>query len=364
MDPQELLEKAKSGELRPEVMLNEWFRARQGMAPGSRRVYRAAVKKFFDINLPDLDFRWNRVEVGRMRKVETDRIPTKDVLLRMMNVGTIKARVVVSVLTSSGVRRGTLSQLKIKDLDLDRYPDVGVIRVPSELNKARISYVTFISPQAKKLTKEYLDVRRRRGHEIGPESMLIEHSERGVSPDAVGALWNKLLKRTGEDEKGRLYRVLRLHTARKYFATMLSAAGVDPSARERMLGHFAGFRDPNLAQDGAYYRPYEEQLLDEYRKAVTKLTIAEEVGTEEFRKKQAMDALKMLGYPEEKLKKVENLLAKARSLDDVLDEVRKLTSSDQKIVDQSELDEYLATGWEPVMRLENKKIVIKRSAGI
>jgi site-specific recombinase XerC len=368
MTPAQLIEGTSSGKFRPDLATGEWLMSKRSLAPGTRRVYRAAVKKFFDVCLPDLEFRWNKVQVGRMRVLEVDRAPTKNELLRMMMAAGLKSKVLLTFLTSSGVRRGTLAGLKLKHLDLETYPDVGVVRVPAELNKARIPYVTFISSQCRAVLKEYLRVReqgvRKSPEVLTPDSPVIAIAGRPVKPKSVSELWVAMVDRAGLGEKPRRYRTLRTHTARKYFATMLSIAGVHPSTRERLMGHFSGYANPALSMDSNYFRPDEEQLLDAYRAAMPKLIIAEEVGTEEFRKKQAMDALKMLGYPEEKLKKVENLLAKARSLDDVLDEVRKMTSSDQKIVDQSELDEYLATGWEPVMRLENKKIVIKRSAGI
>jgi hypothetical protein len=65
---------------------------------------------------------------------------------------------------------------------------------------------------------------------------------------------------------------LRPHTAGRYFA------------RERMLSHFSGFSDANLALDSACYRPLEEALLTEYRKAIPALTISEDVQTKSLAK--------------------------------------------------------------------------------
>jgi len=43
------------------------------------------------------------------------------------------------------------------------------------------------------------------------------------------------------------------------------------------------------------------------------------------------------------------------------DEIRKLTSTEYKIVTEDELDEYLKDGWEPVNNLRDNRVVVKRS---
>jgi hypothetical protein len=60
-----------------------------------------------------------------------------------------------------------------------------------------------------------------------------------------------------------------LHGFRKFFTTQLVNSKVNPEIREMLLGHKIGLAS-------AYYRPTEEEMLDEYMKAANNLTINEE----------------------------------------------------------------------------------------
>ena len=369
MGPDELLEAVRSGSVRPEEAANDWFRSAKHLAPGTRRTYLAAVKKFLEVCLPDMEFRWKRVELGKKRVVELDRAPTKEELMQMTDRPGAKGALIAKLLTSSGVRIGTLAGLRLKHLDLDHYPDVAVVRVPSELNKSRIPYTTFITPQAKRSLKAYLSTREKNGERLGPESPVLIRSTRPLGPvssKTIGRAWDRMVDRVGLGQKSRRHRLLRPHSARKYFATALTRAGVSPSARERMLGHFGGFSDPNLALDSAYYRPIEEELLAEYRKAIQTLSISEEVQTESFAKKQIMNVVEIYGkdLPPEKLREMKNILTKSKTVEDAIPELRRLMTPNMKTVRESEIDEWLAQGWEPVERLSGRRIVIRKTSVI
>ena len=56
------------------------------------------------------------------------------------------------------------------------------------------------------------------------------------------------------------------HGFRKFFTTELINAKVNPEIREMLLGHSIGLA-------GAYYKPTEDEMLDEYMKSVDNLTI-------------------------------------------------------------------------------------------
>ena len=56
------------------------------------------------------------------------------------------------------------------------------------------------------------------------------------------------------------------HGFRKFFTTQLINAKVNPEIREMLLGHSIGLA-------GAYYKPTEDEMLEEYMKGVDNLTI-------------------------------------------------------------------------------------------
>lgn len=64
-------------------------------------------------------------------------------------------------------------------------------------------------------------------------------------------------------------KVALFHGLRKYVTTQFINSKLDPEKREMLLGHKIGLT-------GAYYRPSEDDLLQEYLKAVNNLTISEE----------------------------------------------------------------------------------------
>jgi len=61
---------------------------------------------------------------------------------------------------------------------------------------------------------------------------------------------------------------------------------------------------------------------------------------------------------------MENILTKSKTVEDAIPELRRLMTPNMKTVRESEIDEYLAQGWEPVERLSGRRIVIRKSSVI
>jgi integrase len=300
-DPDRLIKKLANRKLALEKLLNSWLDRldKEGVSPRTQKLYFYSVKKFADVNLPDEPFNWKKVELPRSWGVEEDRVPTKDELRLLMDHGNLLDRVIIALMSSSGIRENTLVNLTLGNLDLESYQDIGVIRVKPEATKERVSYLTFISPEARELLKQYLDLRSRRGESMKPETPLIaKHEikevdkkatkkllEEGwwvakqegdslilrraikISEAALRSRWRRLLESADLAEKKRKFYSLRLHTLRKYFRTRLEAANVPRGLIERMMGH-----KPYL--DQAYLKPSEEELAERYRVGLPVLAIS------------------------------------------------------------------------------------------
>jgi integrase len=303
-DPDGLIRKLANGKLALEKLLNSWLDRldKEGVSPRTQKLYFYSVKKFADVNLPDEPFNWKKVELPRSWGVEEDRVPTKDELGILMDHGNLLDRVVIAVMSSSGIRENTLVNLTLGDLDLESYQDMGVVRVRPEAAKERVTYLTFVSLEAKVLLKRYLDLRFRKGEPMKPEIPLIAKyevkrsdkkaakklTEEGwwisgeadgsvilkkairISEAALRSRWRRLLKSANLAEKKRKFHSLRLHTLRKYFRTRLEAANVPTGFIEIMMGH-----KPYL--DQSYLKPSEEELAEKYRLALPELAISEVV---------------------------------------------------------------------------------------
>jgi len=269
----------------------------------------------------------------------------------------LKDRAIVLLAVSSGLRVGTLAEIRVEDVDFDTFEDVALIRVQAEIAKERIKYVTFTTPEAKKVLKQYLDSRRRRGDKLSSESTVFNCGVR-----AIGMKWIRLLKKAGETEKGRTFYKLHFHTLRKYFRTNLELAGISKSFRERLLGHRGEYLDES------YFKPQIQALLNEYMKAIPQLTILEPIGEyEEIRKRQLLDTARLLGFGEERLKRLEEVLARAKNVDEAIEEFKKLQEepgdpskrNNVKIVNgEKELIQHLENGWSLVKELNHHRYLV------
>jgi predicted transcriptional regulator len=94
------------------------------------------------------------------------------------------------------------------------------------------------------------------------------------------------------------------HSLRKYFKTRCELAGVKPINIENLMGHSTGISD-------AYYRPNENELLDDYLKSIDSLTV------DDTRKlKIEVESLKAdISELEQKNKRIEELEKKQRQFE-------------------------------------------------
>lgn len=353
--------------------LNSWLDKldQDNRSPQTQNVYFAAVKKFVQVVLPDLEFKWKRVDLPTVYRVEEDRIPTKEELRTLMYHGGLKDEMIITFAASSGVRENTLVSLTFGDVDLETYEDIGVVKVKPLATKGRVQYVTCITPEAKKFLQQYFRYRERHGERIDSNSFIIGNPP--MSAMGLRQRWERLLKKSGKDERSRIFHMLRMHTLRKFFRTSMELAGVSKSFTEKMMGH-KGYLDQ------AYFKPAVEQIVNEYRKAIPNLTVMEEVKYEQLRKRQALDTLKLLGFDEEKLKRVEEILTRAKNMDDAMEKIRRLKDQEftgnsdngsyvnnngyrAKVVSEAELLAHVEAGWDVVKELSNGKFIVRKQNG-
>jgi integrase len=151
----------------------------------------------------------------------------------------------IAILTSSGLRIGTLASLTLGYIALEEeIPRITVRRKPGRKVSRKLgAFATFISPEAKKLLEQYLKYRRDLGEEVTERSQIItsemqEELGKVMRPIYLSQHWGRLLKRVSLDDKnGGPWYEIRLHTLRKYFETMCINAGVKTAYREFWLGH-------------------------------------------------------------------------------------------------------------------------------
>ncbi|MCJ7762751.1 site-specific integrase [Candidatus Bathyarchaeota archaeon] len=299
-----------------------------GKSHSTVRSHAFGVKKWFELNGVKVD--WAKIEMPTGTETrEEDRAPTKEDLKTLLNhASSSRDRAVIFIASSSGLRIGTLLSLKVGDIDFS-YPDVASLTVERKrgrkfgTKRARSSgkfFATFITPEAKDAVKQYLAEREASGEKLTPESPLIADSyHKGEFQRVEGyeRVWARLLRRAGLGEKSQSWYKLHIHTLRKYFRS--NCIGVDASYRERWMGH------KGLYLDASYFKAEENLHLNEYRKAVPYLTIYA-VPTEEKKLKTEMllNFAKLQGYGDEQLRRLEDILARAKDMDEAITEFRRL----------------------------------------
>jgi integrase len=277
---------------------------KDGIAAGTVRNYIKSVKLFCQMN--DILVNWTKISKGlpKEKQYGDDRIPTIDEIHKLIQYPDRRIRPIVCLMISSGIRAGAWEYLKWKHI----LPK----KIKNQIVAAKIivyagepdEYYTFITSEAFHELKAWMDFRISYGEKITGESWLMRDTWQKIDTrygNNIGMInYPKKLKNTGI--KSLMDRAIRtqkldikkkvgykhnnqrewkaLHGFRKLFNTVLANSGVSQLAKEMLMGHDTGL-------DKNYFRPSENDLLNEYLKAINNLTI-----NEEFRLKQELEELK------------------------------------------------------------------------
>jgi integrase len=240
-----------------------------------------ALKKFCEMN--DLVLNWKKISqyIGEYQRVSRDRAYTDKEIKTLVDSADLRMKVILLLMASSGMRIGAVPDLKLKHVSGNKI---------TVYENTKEEYYTFITGECRQVLDAYLDYRTRSGEKLNPDSPLVrkqfdindlEQVRKQSAPVALNTLnviLDHHLQRCGlrtvnhvesSDNNGNRKSVARAHGFRKFFTTQLVNSKVNPEIREMLLGHSIGLA-------GAYYKPTEDEMLDEYMKAADNLTINEE----------------------------------------------------------------------------------------
>lgn len=377
-DPETALQKLLSGEIDALARADQFIDyALQKYAHATVRNFLFGIKKWYEVN--GVKAEWEKIELPTSTETsETDRSPSKEELKTLLtHASGSRDRATILILTSSGLRLGTLLSLKVGNVNFD-YPDVACIKVERQRGRKFVGkrsrgqgkvFYTFITAEAKEELKKYLEERKRAGEKLTSESPLIGdvyHKGKFLTIEDFQRVWYRLLKRAGLGEKSNKWYKLHLHTLRKYFRS--NCIGVDPSYREHWMGHKGGYLDDS------YFRAEEERHLIEYRKAIPHLTVySTPMEEEQLRKKSLLDFAKLQGFNEEKLRRLEDVLARSKNVDEAIKEFTRFKETEESKAmndgngryhiahGEKELVQRLHDGWKLVQPLNGEKYLLQHS---
>jgi hypothetical protein len=253
-----------------------------------------------------------------------------------------------------------------------------MVIVRRELSKAGHQYFTFLTEEACGYLKDYLDLRIRQNEALGPDSAVITPKQRTkpfIRTSNIGDAIRNSVRKAGF--------LWRPYVLRSYFDTQLMLAEskglVLRDYRQFWMGHKGDIESRYTTNKHRLPESVIEDMREAFRKSQEFLQTTETGesarDTEGLRRRQILDTAKLLGFSEDKIKKIEEALAKYEQVDEAFDEIRKLgletsrdnhqLSGDRKqqtriIKGESALVQLLDQHWDLVRELKDDRYILRR----
>ncbi len=247
----EFVEKIKAQSINPDEIHKDFVinLANKNLAPKTVGAWAASLRKFLMANGIEL----KRTTQIKIYNVHEDTLPEKEDLKKVLSLCSLRAKTIILLLASSGLRVGELRNLRVSDVDTNSNP--GIVKIKGLTAKERKARTTFFSNEAKQTLQSYLENRKNNGHQITEDSFLFAtHDGRQMSYQNLQFVLNNVFKKVSKKE-GKRYG-LHAHSLRKFFKTQLIAAGVPGPIVDNLSGHAR-----YLARE---YELYTEDQLKEW----------------------------------------------------------------------------------------------------
>jgi integrase len=248
--------------------------------------YLKPIKLLCEMN--DIHVKWKKITIGlpKERKYADDRAPTIEEIQKLIEYPDRRIKAIILTMVSSGIRLGSWDDLK--------YKHIQSIEKDGKIVAAKIivyagsdeQYYSFISLEAYQAIDEWVDFRRKSGEKVTDESWLMRNLWDVTTPTGgprglisfpkklkhmgVKSLIERALRaqgiRTKLKEGKKRYDFPTDHGFRKFFKTRCEIAGMKSINIENLMNHSIGVSN-------SYYRPQENEMLEDYLKAVDSLTL-------------------------------------------------------------------------------------------
>ncbi|MER5174410.1 MAG: hypothetical protein ABJB76_02120 [Candidatus Nitrosocosmicus sp.] len=250
------------------------------------RNYLKSIKLFCE--MADIPIAWKKITRGlpRGKNYADDRIPTIEEIRKLLEYPDRRIKAIVYTLTSSGIRLGAWNYLKwghIRPIVEKEGNSVAAAKIIVYAQEDE-EYFTFISKEAYYSLKEWMRYREESGELVDENSWLMRDlwdtrvaqgrglvtkpkklASSGIKRLIERAIWAQGLRKKLENGKKR-HPFQAIHCFRKWFKTRCEIAGMKPINIEKLLSHSIGISN-------SYYRPTENELLEDYLKVSDLLMI-------------------------------------------------------------------------------------------
>lgn len=248
------------------------------------RNYVKSMKLFCE--MADIQISWKKITRGlpRAKSYADDGIPTLDEIRRLLEYPDRRIKAIIYTMASSGIRLGAWDYLKWGHIRPYTNGDNEVIAAKILLYAEEDEYYSFISKEAYIALREWVDYRKLNGEDINEDSWVMRDlwdtrvaqgrgnitkpqrlTSAGIKRLINRAIWAQGLRKKLDNGKKR-HPFQAIHCYRKWFKTRCEIAGMKPINIEKLLSHSIGISN-------SYYRPTENELLEDYLKVSDLLII-------------------------------------------------------------------------------------------
>ncbi|MFC1505717.1 tyrosine-type recombinase/integrase [Thermoproteota archaeon] len=305
----------------------------------------------------------------------------KEALMMAERCGCKRDRAIILTLISTGIRNSTLRALKISDIldELKADRKNLLIKIDASWNdrisgacKNCIPYFTFTSEIATDATKSMLKEREANFDSYSPEEPLfisdynqIHRSERRVKKLTSERLQG-IIHEAAQAADIAQWKNVYPHTMRKVYESILRSQladgpSMDLKDQEFLMGHILPGSQDNY---------YDRSKIERMRHLCSKLVFEDRTPVSEMNRKTREQIARLLGIDLQKVKMTkENELGRTLSDNEeekLLQQQIKLkqevqNQEEHKVIQTSQIDEYVKSGWSIQMQLNDDRLVIKKS---
>ena len=233
-----------------------------------------AIQSLCDAN-EKVGINWKKIRklLGKKTKPQKTRpYTTQEVKLLLGAVKGLRNKALILFFSSSGVRKGAIPDMRIRDLKQMQHGCLRVVVYPYTDEE----YITFINKEASDFLTRYHKQREYDGEVLTPESYVFRntykrgkglHNPQPLNENSISNIIVRAKKNSGIDTE-EIPNML-AHAFRRRFNTIMKLQNnANVTIIERLMGHDQGL-------DNSYFQPTEEQLFEEYVKGMSDLTIDE-----------------------------------------------------------------------------------------
>ena len=249
--------------------------------PNSVPTYINPLQTFLDVN--DNEIKWKKIKrlfPAKIKSTGRTAYSREDISKMLSLEPKLRNRVIIHILSSTGMRKGALHELQIKHLKKMEHDCYGFLVYAGSTEE----HWSFLTPEASRELDLYLEQRKTDGEKFNDNSPIFRmayqigiQKVRPMSDKSIDQTMERVVKRANLREKtGNRYDKMLNHGFRKRFETIVKMNKEIPVAvAEKLIGHKAYYDDRgnHIQLDDSYFVPEVEQLFKFFEKVIPELLI-------------------------------------------------------------------------------------------